>query len=33
MAGAAMTANLQFDDAAEGIEAFLAKRSPHWRNS
>jgi enoyl-CoA hydratase/carnithine racemase len=33
VAGAAMKANLQFDDAAEGIDAFLAKRPPHWRNS
>jgi enoyl-CoA hydratase/carnithine racemase len=32
MAGAAMMSNLQFDDAAEGIDAFLSKRSPHWRN-
>ena len=30
---AAMTSNLQFDDAAEGIDAFLTKRPPHWRNS
>jgi enoyl-CoA hydratase/carnithine racemase len=33
VAGAAMTSNLQFEDAAEGIEAFLTKRPPHWRNS
>jgi enoyl-CoA hydratase/carnithine racemase len=33
VAGAAMTSNLQFDDAEEGIDAFLAKRAPHWRNS
>jgi enoyl-CoA hydratase/carnithine racemase len=33
VAGAAMTSNLQFDDAAEGIDAFLTKRPPHWRNS
>lgn len=32
VAGAAMTSNLQFDDAAEGIDAFLTKRPPHWRN-
>jgi enoyl-CoA hydratase/carnithine racemase len=33
VAGAAMTSNLQLDDAAEGIDAFLTKRPPHWRNS
>jgi enoyl-CoA hydratase/carnithine racemase len=33
VAGAAMTSNLQFDDAAEGIDAFLTKRPPHWRNT
>jgi len=33
VAGAAMMSNLQFDDAAEGIDAFLTKRPPHWRNS
>jgi len=33
VAGAAMMSNLQFDDATEGIDAFLTKRSPHWRNS
>jgi len=33
VAGAAMTSNLQFDDAAEGIDAFLTKRPPQWRNS
>ncbi|HLZ96798.1 MAG TPA: enoyl-CoA hydratase [Steroidobacteraceae bacterium] len=33
VAGAAMTSNLQFDDAAEGIDAFLAKRPAQWRNS
>jgi enoyl-CoA hydratase/carnithine racemase len=33
VAGAAMTSNLQFEDAAEGIDAFLTKRPPHWRNS
>jgi enoyl-CoA hydratase/carnithine racemase len=31
-AGAAMTSNMQFDDATEGIDAFLTKRPPHWRN-
>jgi enoyl-CoA hydratase/carnithine racemase len=31
--GAAMTSNSQFDDATEGIDAFLTKRPPHWRNS
>jgi enoyl-CoA hydratase/carnithine racemase len=33
VAGAAMMSNLQFDDAAEGIDAFLTKRPPRWRNS
>jgi len=33
VAGAAMTSNSQFDDATEGIDAFLTKRPPHWRNS
>ena len=33
LAGCAMTSNLQFDDAAEGIDAFLAKRPPVWRNT
>ena len=33
VAGAAMTSNLQLDDAAEGIDAFLTKRAPQWRNS
>ena len=33
VAGAAMTSNLQFDDAVEGIDAFLTKRPPRWRNS
>jgi 1,4-dihydroxy-2-naphthoyl-CoA synthase len=28
-----MTSNSQFDDATEGIDAFLTKRPPHWRNS
>jgi enoyl-CoA hydratase/carnithine racemase len=32
VAGAAMVTNMQLDDATEGIEAFLAKRSPQWRN-
>ena len=32
VAGAAMTSNMQFDDATEGIDAFLTKRPPHWRN-
>ena len=30
-AGKAMAANLAFDDAAEGIDAFLQKRPPSWR--
>jgi len=33
VAGAAMTSNSQFDDATEGIDAFLTKRPPFWRNS
>jgi 1,4-dihydroxy-2-naphthoyl-CoA synthase len=28
-----MTRNMLTDDAAEGIDAFLAKRTPVWRNS
>ncbi len=32
-AGATMTCNLRYDDAAEGIDAFVAKRPPQWRNS
>jgi enoyl-CoA hydratase/carnithine racemase len=30
-ASAQMTCNLGFDDAAEGMDAFLAKRPPAWR--
>lgn len=30
-AGKAMVANLGLEDAAEGIDAFLQKRSPSWR--
>jgi len=33
LAGDAMVNNLKLEDAAEGIEAFLAKRPPHWRNA
>ena len=33
MAGEAMVCNLGLADAAEGIDAFLAKRSPHWRDA
>jgi enoyl-CoA hydratase/carnithine racemase len=32
-AGATMTCNLGFDDAAEGIDAFVGKRAPVWRES
>jgi enoyl-CoA hydratase/carnithine racemase len=31
-AGNAMATNLGFDDAAEGIDAFLQKRPPSWRD-
>jgi enoyl-CoA hydratase/carnithine racemase len=31
VASAVMTSNMQLDDAVEGIDAFLAKRSPAWR--
>ncbi len=30
-AGEAMACNMMFEDAAEGIDAFLAKRAPVWR--
>ena len=33
VAGAAMTSNLGFDDAAEGVDAFVGKRPPAWRHS
>jgi enoyl-CoA hydratase/carnithine racemase len=33
VAGRTMTCNLGFDDAAEGIDAFLGKRPPSWRES
>ena len=33
VAGAAMTRNLGFDDAAEGVDAFVGKRPPEWRHS
>jgi enoyl-CoA hydratase/carnithine racemase len=32
VAAAAMVENLLAEDAAEGIDAFLAKRSPEWRH-
>ncbi len=32
-AGRTMTCNLGFDDAAEGIDAFVGKRPPAWRES
>ena len=31
VANDAMTCNMQLDDAVEGIDAFLGKRSPAWR--
>ena len=31
-AGDAMVNNLKLDDAAEGVQAFLTKRPPTWRN-
>jgi enoyl-CoA hydratase/carnithine racemase len=31
VASEVMTSNMQLDDAAEGIDAFLAKRSPTWQ--
>ena len=31
VAGDGMACNMTFDDAAEGIDAFLGKRSPAWR--
>ena len=33
IAGSAMVCNLTLDDAGEGIDAFLAKRPPQWRNA
>jgi enoyl-CoA hydratase/carnithine racemase len=31
LAGEGMACNMMLEDAAEGIDAFLAKRSPAWR--
>ena len=31
LAGATMTCNMQTEDAAEGIDAFIAKRKPVWK--
>jgi enoyl-CoA hydratase/carnithine racemase len=31
VAGSGMACNMTYDDAAEGIDAFLAKRAPAWR--
>ena len=31
VAGEAMTCNMGFEDAAEGIDAFVGKRTPEWR--
>jgi enoyl-CoA hydratase/carnithine racemase len=33
LAGDTMTCNLGFDDAAEGVDAFVGKRPPAWRHS
>lgn len=33
MTGETMTCNMMLDDNAEGIDAFLNKRPPHWRHS
>lgn len=33
LAGEGMVCNMMLDDAAEGIDAFLAKRPPQWRGS
>lgn len=32
LAGREMACNMMFDDAAEGIDAFIAKRPPQWRH-
>lgn len=32
LAGEAMACNLQLEDADEGVDAFLGKRAPEWRN-
>ena len=32
LAGETMACNMLDPDAAEGIDAFLAKRPPEWRN-
>jgi enoyl-CoA hydratase/carnithine racemase len=32
VAGQAMTCNMSLEDATEGIEAFLGKRAPSWRD-
>ena len=31
VAGEAMACNIQYEDAAEGMDAFIAKRPPSWR--
>ena len=33
LASEAMIENMGFDDAAEGIGAFVEKRHPHWKDS
>jgi len=33
LAGREMACNMMLDDAAEGIDAFIAKRPPRWRHS
>jgi enoyl-CoA hydratase/carnithine racemase len=32
VAGQAMVSNVLYEDAAEGMDAFLEKRPAHWRN-
>ncbi|MBU1235453.1 MAG: enoyl-CoA hydratase [Gammaproteobacteria bacterium] len=32
MASETMACNMMFDDAGEGIDAFMAKRKPEWKN-
>jgi 1,4-dihydroxy-2-naphthoyl-CoA synthase len=32
LASEGMACNMMLDDAAEGIDAFIAKRSPDWKD-